>query len=214
MSQRVGLRERKKEQTRRTLWNTAIELFEKRGFDAVSVAEIAAAADVSKMTVFNYFPTKEDLVVGPMEEHNDEPARVVRERAVGESAVAALRRQFLAALAERDPATGLNDTPNVLSGQRLILTTPSLRQRAYAFFVQSQGLLAKEFAAQTGEDDLTAHIAAAQTMGVRYALVAENIRRLLDGETADAAYPGAVANAEHAFRMLETGLGDYCTRRE
>ena len=62
MSTETGLRERKKRQTRQLLADTARRLFSERGFEQVSVAEIARAADVSAATVFNYFPTKEDLV--------------------------------------------------------------------------------------------------------------------------------------------------------
>src|SRR6202042_480567 len=58
-----GLRERKKRLLRQQLTDTATELFVERGFDAVSVAEIAAACDVSVKTVFNYFPTKESLIL-------------------------------------------------------------------------------------------------------------------------------------------------------
>ena len=64
-----GLRERKRAQTQRSIWSEAIALFLEHGFEAVTVNRIAAAANVSKMTVFNYFPTKEDLVITPMREH-------------------------------------------------------------------------------------------------------------------------------------------------
>ncbi|GAB3989365.1 TetR family transcriptional regulator [Actinoallomurus acanthiterrae] len=192
------------------LWSTAIDLFVERGFDNVTVAQIAAAADVSKMTVFNYFPTKEDLVLRPMEEHVGEPARVVRDRAPGQSAVAALRDAFLAALAERDAATGLNDFPGVLGVQRLLIDTPSLAQRALALGHRSRQLLGEELARCTGSADVLAHVAAAQFIGARETLVARNVRRLLDGESADDVYPEAVADAESAFDLLETGLRDYC----
>ena len=213
MSEELSLRERKKLQTRRSLWRTAIDLFVERGFDNVSVAEIAMAVDVSKMTVFNYFPTKEDLVMGPMEEHVDEPVRVVRDRAVGESVITALRRHFLEALAARDAATGLNDDLRVLAVQRLVRATPALMQRAYVFHRKSEDLLALEFVAETQQTDLTARIAAVQILGVRNALVSENHRRLVEGESADAVYPDAVANAEHGFHLLESGLGQYCIRQ-
>jgi AcrR family transcriptional regulator len=58
----AGLRERKKEQTRRLIAETARQLFSERGFEHVTIAEIAEAAEVAVQTVFNYFPTKEDLV--------------------------------------------------------------------------------------------------------------------------------------------------------
>ncbi len=75
MNEGMGLRERKKRETRRRLLETATTLFSERGFDQVSVAEIADAADVSKMTVFNYFDSKEDLVFAPLEEHVATPPR-------------------------------------------------------------------------------------------------------------------------------------------
>src|SRR4051812_26509202 len=58
-----GLRERKKRQTRQQLTDTATEMFLERGFDAVRVSEIADACGVSEKTVFNYFPTKEALIL-------------------------------------------------------------------------------------------------------------------------------------------------------
>ncbi|MET7463174.1 TetR/AcrR family transcriptional regulator [Nonomuraea sp. NPDC005501] len=204
------MRELKKQQTQRSLWRTAIELFLERGFDNVSVAEIAAAVQVSKKTVFNYYATKEDLVLAPMEAHVDDAARVVRERAPGETAVAALRRHFLAMLAERDASTGIDDTPEVLSVMRLIQSTPALQVRAFAFHRHAQELLERELAAQSGRDDVTARVAAAQIIYTRAALVTENLRRLFAGEPADAVYPDASADAERAFDLLEKGLGDYC----
>ncbi|MFI5913876.1 TetR/AcrR family transcriptional regulator [Dactylosporangium sp. NPDC051541] len=195
------LRERKKAQTRSALWNVAIELFVEHGFDNVSVAQIAAAAEVSKMTFFNYYPSKEDLVVGPMSEHVGEPAEVVRTRAPGESPVDALHRHFLTALANRDPNAGLCDKPNVLAVLRLVFTTPSLTQRALTLFNGQTDQLAAELG-----PDFRHRAAAAMIIGARHALVTENTNRLLAGETADEVYPDAVANANEAFALLRTGL--------
>ncbi|MFK8847602.1 TetR/AcrR family transcriptional regulator [Streptomyces sp. Ac-502] len=83
MAEELGLRERKKLQTERRVWRTAVELFLERGFEKVSVQEIAAAAEVSKMTVFNYYGSKEDLVLKPMEHHAEDAARAVHSRAPG-----------------------------------------------------------------------------------------------------------------------------------
>ena len=90
----TGLRERKKQQTRELLAETARRLFTERGFERVSVAEIARVADVSEKTVFNYFPTKEDLVYWRLESFEDELLATVRSRAarrVGARRVRALR---------------------------------------------------------------------------------------------------------------------------
>ncbi|MFJ7247004.1 TetR family transcriptional regulator [Kitasatospora sp. NPDC098652] len=208
----LPLRERKKIQTGGRIFRTAIGLFVERGFDQVSVAEIAAAAEVSKMTVFNYFPTKEDLVLGPVEQHLDEPARVVRDRAPGTSAVTALREHFLAALERLDPATGLNDDAVVLDVIRLIHATPSLALRATsAFDRRAQSLLADELRRQDpAHDELTARVAAAQLLAVRLTLIAGNHLRMLADERAADALPGALDEARRAFAVVEHGLGTYC----
>lgn len=211
MTQEPGLRERKKEQTRRKIWSVAIDLFSERGYDQVSVAEVAAAADVSKMTVFNYVSTKEDLVLGPMEEHVGDPAAVVRDRPAGESAVAAMRRQFIAALDARDASVGLNADPYVLRVRRLVDETPSLVLRVRDFSARSAALLAAELESDTG-DPLLAQVAAVQLIGVRSVLIGENHRLLLAGETPDQVHPGAVERAERAFALAENGLRGYAVR--
>ena len=80
----LGLRERKKKQTRHVIAETALRLFNERGFDAVTVAQVAKAADVSEATVFNYFPTKESLFFGQMQSFEEALIQAVRERSGGE----------------------------------------------------------------------------------------------------------------------------------
>ncbi|MGK5639008.1 TetR/AcrR family transcriptional regulator [Streptomyces sp. URMC 126] len=209
-----GLRERKKQQTRRKLMVVAVELFEERGYDKVSVAEIAAAADVSKMTVFNYCGSKEGILVGALEDHVDDVARAVRERAPGESVVHAVRRQFLACVDAFDPAVGMSDEPFVLRMRRLIIETPALLARAREIAHRSEWLLAEELATSvTPGDRETAHIVAGQLIGLRYSLVALNHRRLLAGEPAASFVDEARALAQRAFDSLEFGLGDYGAER-
>src|SRR5262245_3502862 len=104
-----GLRERRKRLTRQTISDVATMLIAERGFDNVTVAEIAAAANVSKMTVFNYFPRKEDLVFDRQDEMIEFLERAVRERRPGESIAAALRRLVLDLLMQRHPLSGLRD---------------------------------------------------------------------------------------------------------
>src|SRR5438067_13828071 len=88
----IGLRERKKQRTRQAIAETAFRLFDERGFEEVTVAEVARAADISEGTVFNYFPTKEDLFYRQMESFEAAPVDAVRERPAGESVPAAFRR--------------------------------------------------------------------------------------------------------------------------
>src|SRR5436309_12552886 len=95
MSAESGLRERKKEQTRQAIADAALRLFARRGFEEVTVAEVGRAADVSEGTVFNYFPTKEDLLYRQMESFEAALVDAVRERPAGESVPAAFRRIVL-----------------------------------------------------------------------------------------------------------------------
>jgi AcrR family transcriptional regulator len=204
----TGLRERKKAQTEARIWRIAVGLFVERGFDQVSVAEIAAAADVSKVTVFNYFPTKEDLVMSAPEQHVDDLAAAVRERAPGQSVVAALREQYLGALDRHDPAVGFSDQKFILDVLRLIMETPSLRERSLAMSMAAESALAGELAAQSADHDpLIAAVVAAQLSAARRCLAAENQRRLLAGQTCEQVLPDARANALRAFALLEGGLG-------
>ncbi|MCM2412792.1 TetR/AcrR family transcriptional regulator [Streptomyces sp. RKAG290] len=211
MIEGMSLRERKKVQTRHRLLAEAMKLFTERGFDQVSVAEIAEAADVSKMTVFNYFDSKEDLVFAPMEEHIGDVARVVRDRAPGESAVAGVRRHFLSAIEGRDASVGMSGSSVALGLLQLIQQTPTLLTRAHAFFVRSFDQLT-DVLVEEGEEPAIARIAAAQLIGTRNALITENHRRLLAGESADAIAADAVVLAERGFGLLEKGLGDYATK--
>src|ERR1700704_5934984 len=92
MTQELGLREHKKERTRRLISETARRLFGERGFEAVTVAEVAAAAEVSEATVFNYFPSKEDLFYSGLEAFEEMLLDAIRDRPAGESALAAFSR--------------------------------------------------------------------------------------------------------------------------
>ncbi|RAJ63276.1 TetR family transcriptional regulator [Streptomyces sp. Amel2xB2] len=89
-----GRRERKKRETRERISDVATGLMLERGFDAVTVAEVAEEADVSVNTVYNYFPAKEDLFFDREGEMTERPSRIVRERAPGQSAVRALLAQL------------------------------------------------------------------------------------------------------------------------
>ncbi|MFB7170526.1 TetR family transcriptional regulator [Streptomyces sp. NPDC056254] len=205
MENTTGLRESKKLRTRRQLAATALELFLERGFDAVSVADVAAAAEVSKPTLFRYFPTKEDLLLDRFADHQDEVARIVRDRPAGMTHVGAVHAHFLAALAERNPITGLCDHPDVLAFQRLLYTTASLESRLSHYADREIELLAAALKSESAPP-LAARLAAVHLVAVRHELGRENWRRLDAGQSADEAHPAAVADADQAFTMLAGGL--------
>ncbi|GLP71217.1 TetR family transcriptional regulator [Streptomyces sp. TUS-ST3] len=194
-----GLRERKKRRMYETLSEVAIRLFLEKGFDAVSVAEIAAAAEVSKPTLFRYFPAKEDLVLYRIADHEDEAARVVVES--GEAPLVALRRHFLDGLERGDPVTGLSDHPQVLAFHRLLYGTPSLVARAHGHIERQEAALAVVLGG-----DLDARLAAGQIIAVRRILAMENWRRIAEGEAVEDVRRDAVVAAERAFGVLADGL--------
>ncbi|MEU9345409.1 TetR family transcriptional regulator [Streptomyces sp. NPDC048278] len=206
MNQRMGLRETKKERTRETVSATAIRLFLDRGFDQVSITEIAEAAEISRRTLFAYFPTKEDLVLHRFADHESEAARIVRTRAAGRQPLDALREALLDALARRDPNTGLNDTPEIVAFLRMVFDTESLAARLTRYTARGTEALA-EALRETGADPLVARLAAAQVIAVQRQLAVLNHVALAAGESADARHPEAVRATHQAFDLLDGGLG-------
>ena len=167
-----GLRERKKRRTRELIAETARRLFSERGFEQVTVAEVAEAADVSQQTVFNYFPTKEDLVYWRLESFEAELLDAIRERSPGEPALAAFGRfvrRARGSLAEPDPQA----RERLAAVTRMIAASPALRareQRIYESYTDAlAALLAQETGARTG--DLEPWVAANAMMGVHRSLV-------------------------------------------
>ncbi|MCF3134271.1 TetR/AcrR family transcriptional regulator [Streptomyces olivochromogenes] len=211
MAEAMGLRERKKLQTAMRIYQVAVGLFAERGFDAVSVQEIADASEVSKMTVFNYFGTKEDLIFRPMEEHFGDAARAVRERQPGESAVDAVRRQFLELVETRDPSIGLNPEPSTRQVRRIVLETPVLMERVFLAVQKGTRELADVLAAETG-DLMVATVAAATLSAARNALVEEHHRRIDEGESPDQVAADAPERVRKAFDLVEKGLKDYAVK--
>ncbi|MEU5297209.1 TetR/AcrR family transcriptional regulator [Streptomyces umbrinus] len=197
----MGLRERKKLRMYQDVSDVAITLFLQKGFERVSVAEVAAAAQISKPTLFRYFSSKEDLVLHRFADHEDEAARVVAARAPGESAVDALRRQFLAGIERSDPITGVNGDPHILAFHRLLYGTPSLVARLYEYLERSEDALTGALGG-----GLEARLAAGQIVAVQRILAQENWRRIADGELVADVRRDAVVAAESAFARLEAGL--------
>ncbi len=123
-----GLRERKKRATRDAIATTARRLFAERGFDAVTVAEVAAAADVSEKTVFNHFATKEDLVFAGGETRLAELQAAIAERPAGTSVLDVFRANSEAML--DTIAAGAGDDRLVVP--RIVRDSPTLQKRLAA----------------------------------------------------------------------------------
>lgn len=213
-----GLRERKRQRMYQAISDAAIALFLEKGFEKVPVAEVAAAAEISKPTLFRYFPAKEDLVLHRFADHVDEAARVVTERPAKRSPLDALQRHFLDGLERRDPVTGLCDNAHVLAFHRLLYGTPSLVARLYAYQERSERALGEALSVARDErrdetapdgEALAARLAAGQIIAVQRILALENWRRIDAGECAEAAWPDAVVAANRAFGQLRSGLARY-----
>ncbi|MEV0337290.1 TetR family transcriptional regulator [Nocardia sp. NPDC050717] len=210
MTTQQGLRARKKQQTREQISHRATELFLARGFDRVTIADVAAAAEVAKMTVTNYFPRKEDLALDLGEVYAGQLAAVVRDRAPGESALAALRRAYLAAVAAQDPVIGFSGRPFA----KMITDSPALVARLREFNEDRETALARALAEDTGAapGDITPRVAAAQLAGVHRVLFEEILRRTLADEPNDEIATAMAEYARVAFDRLEPGLAGYAVR--
>jgi AcrR family transcriptional regulator len=209
----TGLRERKKQQTRELIAETARRLFTERGFEKVSVAEIAREADVSEKTVFNYFPTKEDLVYWRLESFEDELLETIRSRAAGESAVDAFGRfvrQPRGMLGEYDPET----QERLAALTRMIVESPSLLAREQQIFEGYTASLAALLAEETGAvpDDVAAWVAATALIGVHRRLVDFARARIVAGTRHPAIADAIREQAGHALALVEGGLGGYAVK--
>lgn len=205
-----GLRERKKEQTRQLIAEAARLLFTERGFDRVTVAQIARAADVSEQTVFNYFPTKEDLVYWRLGAFEEELLRTVRDRRPGESALGAFRRFLLG----QQGLLGRFDRQareQLVAITRMITDSPALLAREQQILAGYTTSLARLLAEETG-DEVEASVAANALMGVHRTLIEYTRARILDGAEHPRLSSEVRARAERAFHLLERGLGGYAVR--
>ncbi|MGA8113187.1 MAG: TetR/AcrR family transcriptional regulator [Actinocatenispora sp.] len=208
--ERVSLRERRKRETRQEISDTATSLFLERGFDAVTIAQVAEAAGVAKMTVTNHFARKEDLVLDLHEELIAGPTRVVTDRGPGESPLAALRAWFLAAVERRDPAAGF-------CGQafaRMLVASPALVARMREIHDGREASLADALAAESraAARDVIPRVVAAQLSGIHRVLFTEVFHRVLTGDPADQIAVSLADVTRAAFDQLTPSLGDYGVR--
>ncbi len=205
-----GLRERKKEQTRQQISAAARRLFFERGYDAVTVAQVAEEADVSEATVFNYFRTKEELFFSGM--HSFEAALVdaVRQRAAGQSVLSAFRRHLF------DNMGRLSDTraaQGIAAAARVIGSSADLQSKEREVLAHHTQVLAAVIAGDLGGDrEVEAKVVATALMGVHIALVELARALALAGAVGDGLAEAVKTQGARALDRLEGGLRDFGLR--
>lgn len=204
-----GLRERKKRETRRLISDVASGLFIRRGFDEVTVAEVAAAAGVSKMTVFNYFPRKEDLFLDRHADRLRELTAVVRDRPAGESPATALRRHQHELLVTGHPLSG------AIGGATgfwwVVRSSPALLSRFHEQEREIADVLAEVLAGETG-DPLRSRVVAALLTAAITTVFGHAVGRLVAGDDEAVVRREQAAVIDRAFDLAEQGVGGFGVR--
>jgi AcrR family transcriptional regulator len=193
----LGRRERKKRLTRQAISDVATELFLARGFDAVSVAEVAAAADVAVQTVFNHFPTKEDLFFDETGWWSG-PARALRDAPSGADVIDTLRGHYQAAFRRRAESGQLVTWPRF---RQVMDESPALTARQNLNSQQMEDRIAEALRERDpGLSELTARLVAAQYASAQKVLEGE-LARLLPAVPDDDAVRAVTS-------MLEVAIED------
>ena len=200
------LRERKKQATRRLIADIATGLFLARGFDNVTVAEVAAAANVSKMTVFNYFPRKEDLFLDRLADQLADLTQVILDRAAGESVVTAVRRYQHELLETGHPLSGA--IAGALPFWRALQASPALVNRMHEQARDIQEALASLLTEETGQST-RARLVAAQLAAAVMTVYEIAVQRMLAGDRVHDVRRDQATVIDEAFDLLERGIGDF-----
>jgi AcrR family transcriptional regulator len=202
-----GLRARKKRATRDAIAAAARALFAARGFDAVTVAEVAVAADVSEKTVFNHFATKEDLVFAGGDTRLAALQTAIAEREAGTSLLDVFRANTEAML----DAIALGAGEDRLVVPRIVRDSPTLQKRLAAGWEDEAATLVAAVAAATGadEDDLVPAVVARTLAWTLITVFRAAFDGLLAGEDPAALAARLRPQAARAYDQLAEGLGDY-----
>jgi AcrR family transcriptional regulator len=191
-----GLRERKKQRTRELIASRALELFSDRGYDATTVADIAAAAEVSERTVFGYFGTKEDILFADHLALEHDLAQALEERGTDVSALDTLRAFVIENVSRLDEQARIRW--EIVSHDELLLSHQRMRQAAFG------EVIARALAAELGEkvDDLRPQLVTAAVIAAFTATYEHRYR----ARSASASRAQAVAVIDEAITFLRGGL--------
>ncbi|MGW7537202.1 TetR/AcrR family transcriptional regulator [Amycolatopsis sp. NPDC054798] len=213
----MGLRERKKQETVRHIAETALRMFVERGFDAVTIAEVAEAADVAVNTVYNHFRVKEDLVLPPSEDSPASAGRlagIVRAREPGVSAARAVLDRLRDEIRQRSRTIGLS--PGFGRVLPMMLAAPTLAARLRDLGEQMVAELADLLAEETGaaQGDPVPGLVAAQIGWVHSLLYGEIGKRTVAGERPDDIAETALTLLDAVEDLLSEQVLTYATRKD
>ena len=197
----MGLRETKKLHMRRELADQAMRLFVERGFDKVTVADVAAAANVSQKTVYNYFPTKEDLFFDEVPAREAAIVEAIRGRDPDESILGALWRLQVG------ECTRLS-SPGFATFARIIEESSALQAKELEVMAHFSQVLATAIETEVGVDARDARIAAGLLVSVHRQFFRAARQQALSGRHGAAAARRLRGDLERAYTLLEHGLGD------
>jgi len=198
-----GLRERKKRQTRDTIAAAALALFLEHGYDAVTVADVAVAADVSEKTVFNYFPAKEDLVFANSEEKLSDRAEAIRLRPPGTPIARVFEAETMRLLAEIESG----ELDRMMTVPRLVRSSPALLGRLMSAWEREAAALT---AAVTDDaDDLIAAAAVRSLVWAHRIVFRAAMKRLIAGDEPAHVARELRVEAELVYAQLDRGLARY-----
>ena len=204
MIAQASLRERKKARTRASIREHALRLFREQGYQATTVEQIAAAAEVSPSTFFRYFPTKEDVVL-----QDDMDVRMVEKFAAQPPELAPIPA-MRAAMRETWKSFTDEEWELIFEGARLSMTVPEVRARAMHEFSRSISAIAAALAQRVGRspDDLRVRVLAGAVIGVMMSvfLPEELEGELGPGDGAPLFGPDSVGRIDEALALLEQGL--------
>jgi AcrR family transcriptional regulator len=196
----MGLRETKKLQTREAIAAAGMRLFVTRGFDHVTVADVAQEAGVSEKTVFNYFPTKEDVFFDEVPERLEALADAVRERQPTQSLIGAMHDLHAAQCSRLA-------NPGFAHFARVIEESPALQAKEVEVMAQFTDALAGTIREELGLHPADAQIAANLLMSVHWQFFRNARAHALAGRSGPTAVRRLRQDLERAYRLLEHGLG-------
>jgi AcrR family transcriptional regulator len=190
-------------QTRARILEVSTRLFLERGYDAVTVADIARQAGVSSVTVFKHFPRKEDLFLDRADDAVELLRGAVRERAAGLDVLASLRETTLRLFETRHPLSGVNDRS--VPFFRTVAASPALAARAREIASELQQVLAEELDRDPGFDGDGTLLAAFFVAGYSTVMV-ETARRLIAQESPSTVSDDHRARLDRLFEALRKGV--------